>query len=70
MSTVGLQTVKYAAERLSVDLPRMYNLIRTNVLPKGVVVRLGRSIRIDAAKLEQFIAEGGAALPGGWRRAA
>lgn len=44
---------------------RVYALIRGGLLP---VVRLGRQIRISERALEEWIAHGGQALPGGWRR--
>lgn len=62
-----LLRVQEAADRLSISYPRAADLARKGLLP---VVRIGRQVRIDPARLEQFIASGGAALPGGWRREA
>jgi hypothetical protein len=42
-------------------------LARRGTLPH---FRLGRQIRISRAQLEQFIQQGGQALPGGWRKEA
>lgn len=68
MSSESLKSVEYAAQRLNVSIQRAYELVREGVFPDGVVVHLGRQIRINPGRLEQFIAEGGQALPGGWRR--
>jgi excisionase family DNA binding protein len=65
-----LQTIQPAAKRIGVSKLRLYELVRSGVLPPGVVVRLGRHIRINPERLEEFIASGGASLPGGWRRKA
>ena len=63
-----LQPVSYACERLNERPQRIYRLIREGVLPNGVIVRLGRHIRINPETLEQFILGGGQALPGGRRK--
>ncbi|MDP2991242.1 MAG: hypothetical protein Q8O57_11845 [Kiritimatiellota bacterium] len=57
-------------KRIPVSYSRGMNAIRLGIIPVGVVVRLGRQVFINSAKLEQFIDGGGAALPGGWRREA
>ena len=49
---------------------RVYTAIREGVLPVGVVVRLGRKVLINETKYEEFIHDGGSALPGGWKREA
>jgi hypothetical protein len=45
-------------------------MVRTRLIPVECVVRLGRQIRIDYEALDQFLRNGGRALPGGWRREA
>jgi predicted DNA-binding transcriptional regulator AlpA len=53
------------------DLPsdsRVYELARQGLLPG--VVRLGRCVRFDVAKILAFVEKGGRALPGGGRRRA
>jgi len=50
---------------LNISYSRAAELARQNIIP---VCRLGRQLRIDPRQLEQFIANGGKALPGGWRR--
>ena len=62
------QTIAEVAAMLRVRPARVYELIRLDVLPG--VVRVGRQIRIDAVALDAWIAAGGYALPGGWRREA
>ena len=53
---------------LPVTYARGMDLIRQGVFPPGVIVRLGRQVFVDTARLEEFIRAGGKALPGGWRR--
>jgi excisionase family DNA binding protein len=60
----ALLTIQEAAALLRVSCPRAYELARSGVLP---AVRLGRQIRIDPVQLRTWIAQGGRALPGGWR---
>lgn len=62
-----LLTAAEVAEILAVTPARVYELVRQDVLPH---VRLGRQVRIDPDRLEEWIAAGGQALPGVWRRAA
>ncbi len=66
-------TVKEAVRKHPVILQSeqsCYAAIREGLLPPGVVVRFGRRILINEVKLEQFIDNGGAALPGGWKKEA
>jgi excisionase family DNA binding protein len=65
---VRLLTIRQAARLMGVSRLRGYALVRDKILPPGVYVRLGRQVRIDRVALEQFLAKGGAALSGGWRR--
>lgn len=53
------------AEILDVTTARAYELARTGILP---TVRLGRQLRVDADRLQEWINSGGQPLPGGWRR--
>lgn len=61
-----LLTIAEVAQLLRVGEARAYSLIRENRLPG--VVRLGRQVRVNETTLLAFIEEGGAALPGGWRK--
>ena len=63
-----LGTVKDGAELLGMRGDSFRKLDRDGVLPPGVVVRVGRRLRVDLDALERFIDDGGRALPGGWRR--
>ncbi len=65
-----LQFPEYACERLNLNRQALYRLIRENVLREPAIVRLGRKIMVNPEGLEAFIASGGAALPGGWRKEA
>src|SRR5262245_7602487 len=60
-----LLTVPQVAAHLAVSVPRVYELCRLGLVPG--VVRLGRQIRLDARAVDEWIACGGRALPGGWR---
>ena len=60
-----LLTLNDVCQKLNITYPRAAQLARENVLP---VVRIGRQIRIDPAKLQAFIDGGGHQLPGIWRR--
>jgi excisionase family DNA binding protein len=62
-----LLTLEQLAEVLGVSYARAAELARRNMIP---TVRLGRQIRIDPGRFEEFIASGGRALPGGWKRTA
>ena len=62
-----LLTAAEVAEILAVTPARVYELVRRGMLPH---VRVGRQVRIDPAALDAWIAAGGQALPGGWRRGA
>jgi len=62
-----LLTLQQAAEVLNVSYARAAELARQDILP---TVRLGRQIRVDPARLAEFVAGGGRALPGGWKRTA
>ena len=52
-----------AGERLGESPWRVREMVRQGLLPPGVAVRLGRRIRVDLDRLEEWIAAGGAALP-------
>jgi hypothetical protein len=54
--------------RCGVTAQHFYDLVRENFFPPGVIVRFGRQIKVNPECLEEFLAAGGAALPGGWRR--
>ena len=60
-----LLTARQVAVLLQVPPSRIYQLAREGLLP---AVRLGRQIRVSAGALEKWIADGGRALPGDWRR--
>jgi hypothetical protein len=68
MNQKTLECVEYLAQRLNITEQRAYQVVREGLLPQGVVVRLGRQIRIDPERLENFIRDGGKSLPGGWKK--
>jgi len=61
----GLLTVNEVAQLFKMSEERIYELTREGILP---AVRFGRSIRWNSERINQFIEDGGKALPGGWRR--
>ena len=65
---MDLKTVGYLTERLGVNPPQAYALIRNDVIKAPVVVRVGRQYRINPDELDLWIAEGGAAYSQGWRK--
>lgn len=62
---MSLITVPRAAALLGLRERRIYQLARDGLIPS---VRIGRQLRFDEDALRQWIAAGGQALPGGWRR--
>jgi excisionase family DNA binding protein len=63
----ALMTAKQAAQLLRISRSRVYELAQADLLP---VVRLGRTVRFSPAALQAFLAQGGRAWEGGWRRQA
>ena len=53
-----LITISEAASVLSVTERRAYHLARSGQLP---VIKLGRQVRVDADRLEEFLRDGGSA---------
>jgi hypothetical protein len=64
----ALGTASDGALRLNVSVPSFHHLRREGLLPAGVVVQVGRRVRVDLDALEAWISAGGQALAGGWRR--
>lgn len=60
-----LLTLREVTQIFPISYGRAAELARQNILP---VVRLGRQKFVDPDALEAFIAGGGRALPGDWRR--
>jgi len=60
-----LITLKQAAIALNISYQRAAELVRLGLLPS---IALGRQRRVSPEQLEKFVAEGGKALPGGWKR--
>ena len=61
-----LLRLREAADPLNITYQRAAELVRQGLMPG--VVRLGRQIRINPERLNEFIDAGGKALPGGWRK--
>jgi excisionase family DNA binding protein len=62
-----LLRIPEVAQILAVSPQRAYELARKDLLP---VVRVGRQVRVDPRRLEEWIAEGGGTLEGEWSGAA
>jgi excisionase family DNA binding protein len=58
-------TLDEVARVLRISYRRAAQLARDRVLP---TVKLGRQVRVSPLALEQFVANGGCSLAGGWRR--
>ena len=55
-----LLTAEQTAKLLNIVLSRLYDLVRKNSIPPGVVVRFGkRQIRFNETKLMEWIEQGG-----------
>lgn len=61
-----LLTIEAVAGILNVKVARAYELARTGLIP---TVKLGRQVRVEKSRLIAWIEDGGAALPGGWKKA-
>jgi excisionase family DNA binding protein len=55
-----LLTIPHVAQRLGVSPQRAYELARLRLIP---TVRLGRQLRVDPGRLEEFIQGGGSSQP-------
>ena len=58
--TRRLIEIEEVAEWLAVSKQRAYELARREIIP---VVRIGRQVRVDPERLEEWIREGGSARP-------
>jgi putative molybdopterin biosynthesis protein len=62
-----LLTVEEMAPLLGLTAARLYEIARQKLIPH---VRIGRQVKLSAAKCEEWVESGGTALPGGWKRKA
>ena len=62
---MNMLDIPQVAKLLKMTEDRVYALCRENIIPH---TRFGRQIRISEKQLNDFIVNGGKALPGGWRR--
>ena len=60
-----LVKVTPVAEKLGLTPQQVYMYAREGIIP---CVRIGRTLRFPLNKIEEFIEQGGKALPGGWRK--
>lgn len=60
-----LRDARWAAEFLGMAVPRVYERARQGIIPH---VRIGRRIMFDPVMVEEWLRNGGKALPGGWRK--
>lgn len=61
-STCRLISVQTASKLLGFSTQRIHAMIRTGILPLGVVCHFGRNVRLDRCKLDEFLATGGQGL--------
>jgi len=59
----NLVSLRFASELLGISYDRAHTLVVRRVLPAGVVVRLGKVIRIDKDRLKAWIETGGSGIP-------
>ena len=59
-----LLTVFEVAKILKVSNARAYSMARNGLLP---TVKLGRQVRVDERRLNEWIEQGGSGLQGGWK---
>jgi excisionase family DNA binding protein len=57
--------IKEAATVLDVSEDRAYQMAREGLLP---IVHLGRQVRVDSDRLEEWILQGGKSHERGWRK--
>ena len=62
-----LLNVDQVAELMGESREWVYTAARENIIPS---VRLGRKVKFSEKAINEFIENGGKALPGGWRREA
>ena len=60
-------TVDQIAELIQLSRPRIYEAIRTGLLP---AVHIGRQVRIEEQAFAGWVQAGGQAHAGGWKRRA
>ena len=63
--TESLVKANIVARCLDVSEARVYEMAKLGIIP---CVRLGRLVRFRMDAIEAFVEQGGAALPGGWRK--
>ena len=59
-----LLTITEVSKQLNVSKERVYDLVRSGLIPS---VHLGRQLRVSQEALQDWANSGGRALPGGWR---
>lgn len=59
-----LLKVPEVARWLDLPVDRVYSMAREGILP---TIRLGRQLRFDRKAIDEFIRNGGKALPAGWK---
>lgn len=53
-----LKTAEDVAPRLNLRKQRLYELVRQDFFPRGVVIRLGRQLRFNEKRLIEFLENG------------
>ncbi len=57
---MALEKIDHVEKTLNISKDHAHKLVREGVIAPPVVVRVGGSVRINAAELEKWIAGGGA----------
>lgn len=53
-----LRTTDHIASRLALSKQRLWELVRKDFFPEGIVVKFGRTIRFNEERLEDFLENG------------
>ncbi|CCQ94097.1 DNA binding domain protein, excisionase family [[Clostridium] ultunense Esp] len=62
-----LLLVEDVAEILNLSVQSVYTQVREGIIP---AIRIGRQLRFDPDKLQEWMDQGGTALPGVWKKEA
>jgi len=61
-------SLEETANEHGIQTQHLRRMIHNGVLPAGTWTRLGRRFFIHRIRFDEFLEQGGASLPGGWRQ--
>ena len=65
---MDLMALKEASRTYHIGRYHLEGMVRDRVIPVGVSIHLGRRVFLNRQLFEEFLINGGAQLPGGWKR--